>query len=191
MNFQKKIIMALCLLMTTVFVGQTAGYEFENYKAGKLTKFKKAEINYQSNKTARIYRTAITEAYSGAKEIDFAGYYILCFWGCGTGCMDGAMVDVRDGKVYDIPLGEENYYVGCNLASPSSPTARVGDDDDCCLMYSDDSRLFISQKCSEYANTDTANIQAREHFINVWNEKTKRFEFVKSVKSEKIVPADE
>jgi len=49
----------------------------------------------------RMYRTRLTEA---AKEKpNFAGHYILTAWGCGAGCLMGAVIDANTGKVYGFP----------------------------------------------------------------------------------------
>lgn len=34
---------------------------------------------------------------------NFAGHYIVIFWGCGSGCNDMAMADAKTGIVYDPP----------------------------------------------------------------------------------------
>ncbi|HMV46348.1 MAG TPA: hypothetical protein PLD20_33270 [Blastocatellia bacterium] len=48
-----------------------------------------------------MFRTRLKEA---AKEKpNFAGNYILTFWGCGTECVMGAMIDAKTGKVYWLP----------------------------------------------------------------------------------------
>jgi hypothetical protein len=178
MNYQK-LTVTICLLFTNLFFGQSLlGYSFEDYKAGKNIQNRKARIDYSSNKTAKIYRSAIAEAYK-LGDVDFAGYYITCLWGCGSGCLDGAMVDVRDGKVYDLPIGETRYHMGCDDNT----------DDDPNIEYADDSRLFISQTCVQSVNDDATDILRKEYFINVWNESSKRFDFVKSVKHEKIITA--
>jgi hypothetical protein len=173
-------VSALFLLLsaTVLSAQETAGYRFENYKAKVIGSPKKASINYQSNKTAKRYRTAITECYN-LSDANFAGHYIVCLWGCGTGCQDGAMVDLTDGKVYDVPLGEARYFFGCDFKA-----------DEDCLDFRADSRLFITQICIQSRSTDTIDIQEKEFFINVWNEKTKTFEFLRSVKSSEIIESD-
>ncbi|MEN3328644.1 MAG: hypothetical protein V7638_3451 [Acidobacteriota bacterium] len=49
----------------------------------------------------RSYRTRLTEA---AQETpNFAPHYILTAWGCGAGCLMGAVIDANTGKVYWFP----------------------------------------------------------------------------------------
>ena len=178
----RKIHIMVFLLIANVVIGQTvAGYQFENYKAAGPRKFSKAKIDFKSNATARNYKTEISRDYAASKRADFAGCYIISLWGCGTGCMRGAMVDVRDGKVYDLPLDETNYHAGCIIED---------ENDDCCLVYASDSKLFISQVCLQSVHDEKNDLQRKEFFIYLWNETDKRFEFVESKKLEKMVRAE-
>lgn len=64
--------------------------------------YQKSKINFESNPIAEPYRTILFEKYN---ELDsnFATYYIIVTWGCGSGCVTGAMVDYRDGFIYSMP----------------------------------------------------------------------------------------
>ena len=69
---------------------------------------KRAAIDYSSNRTARRFRSAI----NGSIEkfgMNFAGRYNLARWGCGTSCQNGAITDLKTGKVYDIPSASLDY----------------------------------------------------------------------------------
>ena len=66
----------------------------------------KADINFESNPVAERYRTVITEKYDEL-EVNFASHYVVVTWGCGSGCVTGAMVDTRDGSVYSMPEDKE------------------------------------------------------------------------------------
>ena len=165
-----KIIKAI-LLFTFLIIGNKSicqtieGYKFEKYKPNKISVKKKAKINYSSNPTAKEYRTRITDGYKSG-DINFAGHYITISWGCGTGCMSGAMVDIQDGKVYDLPMGETTFYYGCNLS-----------DDEDCVNYNSKSRLFVTMMCSE----SELNFE-KTYFINVWDEVEKKFKFIEKIK---------
>ena len=130
--------------------------DFERYKvdAEKITKH--APIDWTSYPEARDFRTRITEAYK-TNEIDFAGYYVTSIFGCGASCIMGFMVDVRDGKIYDLPLGEEN---SCMFADDRA-IGRLT------------SRLFIASICRE-------NLEAKKVYYKayLWNEDKKEFEKV-------------
>ena len=66
----------------------------------------KAAIDFESDPVANEYRTVISEKYNEL-EVNFASYYIITTWGCGSGCVSGAMVDTRDGRVYPMPEDQE------------------------------------------------------------------------------------
>lgn len=62
----------------------------------------KADINFKNNPIAERHRTIITEKYIEL-EVNFASHYVIITWGCGSGCLTGVMVDIRDGIVYSLP----------------------------------------------------------------------------------------
>jgi len=66
----------------------------------------KADIDFNSNPIAERYRTVISDKYNEL-DVNFASYYIVVTWGCGSGCVSGAMVDIRDGFVYTMPDDKE------------------------------------------------------------------------------------
>jgi|WetSurMetagenome_2_1015567.scaffolds.fasta_scaffold67048_1 hypothetical protein len=109
---------------------------FTDYKVYKVYKGKKAPIDYNSNKTAKMFKTRITEGYK-KEGANFAGHYCFIYWGCGSPCQESAIVDLTDGKVYDGPSGGNGYdfcinsrmlivnppdsdgfYIGCFWAHP-------------------------------------------------------------------------
>ena len=68
-------------------------YQLEVYK-GKLK-----DPDFTTNPEAKMFKTRITD---GCKEgINFAGHYTLIYWGCGTECQIGVIVDRKTGKIYD------------------------------------------------------------------------------------------
>ena len=66
----------------------------------------KANINFDSDPVAQSHRTVLTEKYKEL-DINFASHYVVVTWGCGSGCVTGAMVDTRDGFVYPMPKDKE------------------------------------------------------------------------------------
>lgn len=89
--------------------------------------------------------------------MNFGGYYVTSIFGCGASCIMGFMVDVRDGKIYDLPLGEEN---SCLFAEDRA-------------LYNWMSRLFIAGVCKE--NVDAKKVYYKAY---LWNEDKKEFEKV-------------
>jgi hypothetical protein len=75
---------------------------FSSYPA-TVEKARVSSINFKNNPGARTMRTRLTEATRGG--VNFAGHYIVAGWGCGTGCISGAIIDARTGVVYwPLPL---------------------------------------------------------------------------------------
>ena len=57
-----------------------------------------AQVNLKSTREARRYRTMLRE---GAKRgVNFAGHYTVAQWGCGTSCMQAAIIDAKTGAVF-------------------------------------------------------------------------------------------
>jgi hypothetical protein len=77
-----------------------------NFESKKTESIVKADIAFDSHPIAERYRTVITEKYNEL-DVNFASYYVLVTWGCGSGCVTGAMVDTRDGYVYPTPEDKE------------------------------------------------------------------------------------
>ncbi|SOD18376.1 hypothetical protein [Pedobacter xixiisoli] len=129
---------------------------FERYKVDAQKIPVHAPIDWTSYPEAKDFRTRIIEAYK-TDEVDFAGYYVMSIFGCGAGCIMGFMVDVRDGKIYDLPLGEEN---SCLFAEDRA-------------MGNLKSRLFIASICKEKLEDKKVYYKAY-----LWNEDKKEFEEV-------------
>ncbi|QQS40526.1 MAG: hypothetical protein IPM63_14310 [Acidobacteriota bacterium] len=71
--------------------------KFEDHKAEVWNGTVKA-VNLDSHKDARMFRTRLTEAQK--EGVNFAGHFILTYWGCGTNCLVGAVIDAKTGRVY-------------------------------------------------------------------------------------------
>lgn len=127
---------------------------FKKFPADDFTLTKKAPLDLLSNESAKYFKTRITEAYA-SDRIDFASYYISVIFGCGASCIAGFIMDVRDGKIYDLPLGEEN---SCLFAEDRA-------------LFKPQSRLFISGICKESPEDEKVYYKAF-----VWNEDHKIFE---------------
>jgi hypothetical protein len=71
---------------------------FEAHKA-PVYKGKLASPDFSSNPEAKQFITRIKE---GCKEgVNFAGHFTLVYWGCGTACQYGVVVDRKTGKIYN------------------------------------------------------------------------------------------
>lgn len=56
-------------------------------------------INFNSHPEATIYQTNLKNALAHS-AVNFGGKYILTTWGCGSGCLQGAIIDVHSGNVF-------------------------------------------------------------------------------------------
>lgn len=168
-------IILLAILFASSFVGLSQSLpdiKFSQYKTPVFSSLKTAKIDFKSSKTARQFRTILTENYKNAKP-DFASYYKTVIWGCGIGCIAGAMIDFRDGKVYDLPINPNNTYGGCF-------TNASNDDKEDRFEINKNSALFLTNNCQEeQSETNNKVKQTKTFFIFIWDEKVKKFKFQK------------
>jgi len=83
---------------------------FEQYSVA-ANRDKPAPVNLQSHPKARTFRTNLREG--ARKGPNFAGHFTIVQWGCGTNCIEGAVVDARNGAVYFPPqLAVIDYWGG-------------------------------------------------------------------------------
>lgn len=71
--------------------------KFSQYRAS-VEKPRVKTINFRGNPGARSFRTRLTEGLRDG--VNFAGHYVVVGWGCGTGCISGAIIDTRTGNVF-------------------------------------------------------------------------------------------
>jgi hypothetical protein len=123
----------------------------------------KANIDFNSNEYALDYKTRLSEGYNSS-EVNFANFYIAITWGCGMGCVYGMMVDIRDGKIYDLPLGEDV----TNSACPSDDGERI--------TFEGNSNLLTVLSCTEIRDENSNIISyKRRQYNNIWDEEKKEF----------------
>jgi len=93
-------VFAAVVLITLIAHAQVNAPEFKDCPAGRKYTGKNAPLVL--TRDARMFRTRLKEA--ARQKPNFAGHYILTTWGCGMGCVMGAVIDARTGKVYRIPF---------------------------------------------------------------------------------------
>ena len=90
---------------------------FRNYKT-KLFIGMPATLKIKGNVLAERYKTAISNSYyddpyirkfHGKGGLNFAGHYCFVYWGCGSDCQHGAIVDLQTGNVYDGPTAARQF----------------------------------------------------------------------------------
>ena len=71
--------------------------KFEAFHEKSVWNKKPAQVDLTSDPEASRFRTVLTE---GSKHgPNFAGHYTIVGWGCGTSCLNLALVDAKSGKV--------------------------------------------------------------------------------------------
>jgi len=98
-GFMKRRILPLVVLtIATTAYGQAGSTpKFRQFPV-KLEKARVRSIDFKKNPEAGTFRTRLSEALKGG--VNFAGHYVVAGWGCGTGCLSGAIIDARTGDVY-------------------------------------------------------------------------------------------
>lgn len=86
---------------------------YSNY-AVKVEKKTAKKVNLNSHPKAKEYRTRLKGALANS-EINFAGKYILTYWGCGTACIQAGVIDAQTGTVY-LPVILQGVTQGYNPA---------------------------------------------------------------------------
>ncbi len=122
--------------------------DFDKYRID-ISQSKKITINLSSNPTARQFRSAIDSSID-KQGTNFAGHYNLVRWGCGTSCINGAITDMKTGKVYDLPPATLDY------------------------KFRNDSRLLVVNPPDDSGYFEDCGYCEPELWI--WNERIKKFE---------------
>lgn len=163
MNALANTCAALLLLAAWPAAGQTLeGYAFQSYPAAPAAG-KKAPLSLASNALGKVYPTAIRQQYANGK-VDFGGHYVTTIWGAGTGQTLGAMVDVKTGSIYELPLTEDNSNRG------------VYHDNNHNIFFKPTSRLFVCY-ASTANPTDEKKVNLTYYFYQ-WNEAKKGFQLL-------------
>jgi hypothetical protein len=165
MKKKLSIIVYLFLLTQSIYSQSIEGYSFESFPV-KVLNVKKAELNYSSHKLGKEYKTEITKQYKIGK-VDFGGHFIIISWGAGSGLTLGAMVDINDGKVYEIPLNEENSYRATYHDNNNN------------IFFKQSSNLFVCYT-SKTNDKDENNVNLKYYFYK-FDDFTKKFSLLKTM----------
>jgi hypothetical protein len=88
----------LLLLLSLAVFGQRAKVPAFGQYPVKVEPARVKTIDFKNSPGAGTFRTRLREALAGG--VNFAGHYVVAGWGCGTGCISGAIIDTRNGRVY-------------------------------------------------------------------------------------------
>ena len=157
-------IVFIAMISVTASAQAVKRPSFKAYPAKVEAKKAKA-INFRQSPDARSFRTRLTQAIRG--DVNFAGHYIVAGWGCGTGCVSGAIIDARNGYVYwpeqfnALGVGDtENGYV-------DEPVA-----------YRKNSRLLVITGSPGRAKDDDPDLPSGEYYYE-W--KAKKLRLIKYI----------
>jgi hypothetical protein len=111
--------------------------EFKNYPATAYNR--KSHVPVLVTPFDHKYRTIIRDSIkSGA---NFAGHYALARWGCGMGCLQFVIVDLKTGIVFDPPFDEVDFHYGPKDYDPGWWCYSD------LITYQQDSRLLVVEGC--------------------------------------------
>ena len=101
MNFVKTCAIALLigLFGVTVQADDNASPQFSDYPVDNLYTGEIAAV--QVPEEEKTFKEDLE--YSKFEKINFAGEYTVVTWGCGSGCLMGAAVSHKTGKVHMLP----------------------------------------------------------------------------------------
>ena len=71
---------------------------FNEYAADEIYSDVLQQVDLSSHPDAGNFATRL--GYSVGEEANFAGHYIVTYWGCGTSCQMVAIIDAIDGRIF-------------------------------------------------------------------------------------------
>jgi hypothetical protein len=97
---KRNSVLGLLLLLAGAIAVQAQSGRVPTYGQfpTKLEKATARAIDFKNSPGAWGFRTRLRDALR--RGVNFSGRYILTGWGCGTGCVSGAIIDARTGRVY-------------------------------------------------------------------------------------------
>ena len=113
-----KKIMTLATMLLFFGLSNAQKINFQKYPSSPLGKNKVVKINKGSEKDAlgQLDYALNDRGEVRQNKINFASNYEILCYGVGSGCQQGVMIDLRDGKVYSLPIdcfacgGPEEFY---------------------------------------------------------------------------------
>ncbi|HMP67029.1 MAG TPA: hypothetical protein PKD11_15770 [Pyrinomonadaceae bacterium] len=164
----RSLVFCLMFSLTALSgLAQTDLPTFSKFPA-KTEQARARSVVIASDPQARMYRTRLREAFR--RGPNFAGRYILATWGCGTGCISGAIIDGRTGRVY-WPEELVAFGVGYTDATfPENP-----------LEFRRNSRLLILRGIpgmNEAEDESAADKPSGDHYFEWQDGKLKLLRFV-------------
>ncbi len=92
-------LLGVVILAAAYTLGQSRTPQFKDFPVVGEYAGKNAPVII--TRDDRMFRTRLREA--AQEQPNFAGHYIVTAWGCGAGCLMGAVIDANTGKVHWFP----------------------------------------------------------------------------------------
>jgi hypothetical protein len=83
----------------------TPAPRFEQYPVDEIWQGTPANLRL-TTVSERMFRTVLTNA--AKKSPNFAGHYRVTYWGCGSNCSAGALIDLQTGDVFPLPMAQSD-----------------------------------------------------------------------------------
>jgi hypothetical protein len=130
---------------------------FEDFKVDIVDHKKYRNLDLKSNKDAGNFRTRLREGYS-ADTANFAGHYSFVYWGCGSPCKSGLLIDRKTGKIYDSPGASLGYLFKVDsrmlIVNPPDPSGFYDDCSYCKPMiyiFDEKAKTFNEQQIKTFS----------------------------------------
>lgn len=99
----KKLLLVLSLLSISLITNAKKP-QFTDYTVNKIYQGKSAKLLIKSD-FEKDYKTRLNWALK--EKPNFAGEYVITYWGCGAGCRVHSIINKRTGEVLDDGFGGE------------------------------------------------------------------------------------
>lgn len=83
---------------------------FDQFSVKELFDKAPAPVDLKSHPRAKRYKAALSA--SASQGPNFAGHYRIVTWGCGSSCLELAIVDLENGRVHFPGNLKRDYYQG-------------------------------------------------------------------------------
>jgi hypothetical protein len=161
----KRVALAALVVCTAAGFAFGQAQNFSRYPA-KVERAKAKAIDFRNSPGASTFRTRLRDGLR--RGVNFAGHYVLVGWGCGTGCVSGAIIDARNGRVH-FPKEFNAFGVAYTNDEYNEP-----------LEYRKNSRLLILNGVPGTANDDDPEGESGTYFYEWRNDRFRLIRFVKA-----------
>lgn len=111
-NAVGKLLLSICV-SGSLTIGQSTSATYDEKHLPKFEDFPVSEAFrgarkplQLSNASERMFKTRLSAAAKAPPN--FAGKFRVAFWGCGSNCAAGAVIDLESGEIFSLPLASQN-----------------------------------------------------------------------------------